>query len=127
MFFKKRKNKRVICGASAIIAHIQNGIDLDIGSFLVILYADQKHTLGMSSDFELPGGRGKKDKETGKWANVKFHLDEKEWDTFEQFKLEAYLGETLFANIKSGIEALEADSEAPYIFPWFKDYIVIDE
>ena len=127
MFFKKRKNKRVICGASAIIAHMQEAIELDIASFLVVLCAGQKHTLGMSSDFELPLGRGKKDKETGRWANVKFHLDKKEFDTFEQFKMDAYLGETLFANIKSGIEVLEVDREAPHIFPSFQEYIITDE
>ncbi|MCL2387881.1 MAG: hypothetical protein FWC89_10095 [Defluviitaleaceae bacterium] len=123
--FKKRKKKRVICGAEAIFTHIQSTIDINISTYIVILYADQKHTLGLSSDFELP--RGKKDKETGRWANEKFYINEKEFATFEQFKSEAHIGNELFANIQSGIEIIEVDGEVPYILHDFEDYIVIDE
>jgi len=126
MFFRKKKKKRVVCGASAILAFMQEAIDMDISSYFIVSYAGQKHTLGMTSDFEL-GHRGKRDKETGRWANVKFHLDECEFDTFEQFKLEARFGEELFANIQGDIDVLEACSEVPHIYPVFENYIVIDE
>lgn len=121
MIYKKGK-KRVVCDSATIFVYIQEAIDMDISAYLVILFNGQTHTLGLSSDFELPDG--KKSKETGRWANLKFHLDEKEFETFEQFKSESTLNGQFFAHIQGDIEVLEADGELPHYHLIFANHVI---
>jgi len=116
MFFGNKKNKkRVICNASVILSAMEETIRLEEFIIsLIILYKDEKHKVGISSDYNQQRG----------FFDQLFYLDEQEFDTLNKFKLEAILNDKLFVNINDGIEVLKADDGAPANFTIFADYIV---
>ena len=121
MFFKKRKRnkvkKRVVCPISVVIGVIKDTIDTDAGnSEIHFLYKGEKHKVGMISDYTHSKG----------FFDTMFYLDNQEFDSFEKFKSQAFLGGDIFANMTDDVEIIDVDPGIA-IFPWytvFEQYVV---
>lgn len=114
---RTESEKHVVCSIPVIMTLMQEIIDIDAGGIeLIILFENEKHKVGMSSDYNRKRG----------FFDPVFFLDEQEFDTFEKFKSQAALEGMLFADIDGVVEVIEAD-QGMSGFPWytvFENFIV---
>ena len=105
---RKNAKKRVVCPIPVILKMIQDMVDSGTGMCeLVILFENEKHEVGVSSDYEDSRG----------FFDSIFFLDEQKFDTFEKFKSGAVLRGRLFSHRTDEVEVIEADRGLTK-FPW---------
>ena len=117
MFFNKKKEKRfrwesVSCGVGIILRILEQCEDCSVQ--LVVRYHGAYYNIGIASDY---------DRQTRKFFDTIFYLNEQEFLSLDEFKSSAKINDILFTDICDMMEVVEADEGNPINLTILKDLV----